>query len=184
MRIGYIIDTFTSVDIQEIVKTGGKVIQISESVNYREKFKVSPFRKVKDKIFALRQKYKKGKNDAMQLLLKLLMNSLYGESIVNTTYNSTEGMIIKLQQLKGQTKLKFYKNLSNYYDEMNIRKFKFEQDLFSKNAQRISKIYQEALLLMKFLQTKPQVKDMNIIYYDLYYTVIKNKDEKEMVNKK
>ena len=81
MRIGYIIDTFTSVDIQETVKTGGKVIQISESVNYRENFKVSPFRKVKDKIFALRQKYKKGNNDVMQLFVKLLMNSLYGENI-------------------------------------------------------------------------------------------------------
>ena len=28
---------------------------------------------------------------------------------VNTTYNSTEDMIIKLQSLKGKTKLKFYK---------------------------------------------------------------------------
>ena len=31
---------------------------------------------------------------------------------------------------------------------------------------------------MKFLQTKPQVKIMNVIYYDLYYTVIKNRKEK------
>ena len=30
---------------------------------------------------------------------------------------------------------------------------------------------------MKFLQTKPQIKNMNIIYYDLYYTVIKNRDD-------
>ena len=29
---------------------------------------------------------------------------------------------------------------------------------------------------MKFLQTKPQVKNMNINYYDLYYTVIKTRD--------
>ena len=28
---------------------------------------------------------------------------------------------------------------------------------------------------MKYLQTKPQVKNMNINYYDLYYTVIKNR---------
>ena len=32
MRNGYIIDTLTSVDIQEIVKNGGKVIEIHESV--------------------------------------------------------------------------------------------------------------------------------------------------------
>ena len=30
---------------------------------------------------------------------------------------------------------------------------------------------------MKFLQTKPQVKSMNIKYYDLYYTVIRIGDE-------
>ena len=81
MRNGYIIDTLTSVDIQEIVKIGGKVIEIYEGVIYRENFKVSPFRKVIDKLFALRQKYKDENNDVMQLLVKLLMNSLYGENI-------------------------------------------------------------------------------------------------------
>ena len=40
--------------------------------------------------------------------------------MVNTTYNSTQEMIDKLQQLKGKTKLKFSKNIINYYDEMNI----------------------------------------------------------------
>ena len=30
---------------------------------------------------------------------------------------------------------------------------------------------------MKVLQTKPQIKNMNIIYYDLYYTIIKTRDE-------
>ena len=58
MRNGSIIDTLTSVDICEIVKIGGKVIQIYEGVIYRENFKISPFRKVKEKLFALRQKYK------------------------------------------------------------------------------------------------------------------------------
>ena len=37
---------------------------------------------------------------------------------------------------------------------------------------------------MKFLQTKPQIKNMNFNYYDLYYTVIENRDEKEIVNNK
>ena len=95
----------------------------------------------------------------------------------NSTYNSTQDMIDKVQSLKGKTKLKFYKNISNYYDNMNI---KMDEDPFAKNAQGISKIYHEVLLLMKFLQTKPQVKNMNINYYDLYYTVIKNRNEKEI----
>ena len=56
MRNGYIIDTLTSVDIQEIVKIGGKVIEVYEGVIYRESFKVNPFRKVTDILFALRQR--------------------------------------------------------------------------------------------------------------------------------
>ena len=81
MRIGYIIDTLTSVDICEIVKIGGKVIEIYEGVIYRENFKISPFRKVIEQLFSLRQKYKDEHNDLMQRLVKLIMNSLYGVQI-------------------------------------------------------------------------------------------------------
>ena len=65
---------------------------------------------------------------------------------------------------------------------MNNKKFQFGEDTFAKKAQSIGKIFHEVILLMKFLQTKPQVKNMNINYYDLYYTVIKNGDEKEILN--
>ena len=58
MRNGYIIDTLTSVDIQEIVKIGGKVVKIYEGVIYRENFKVGPLRKVIDIFFKLRQNIK------------------------------------------------------------------------------------------------------------------------------
>ena len=100
-------------------------------------------------------------------------------NMAKTAYNSTEDMINKLQDLKRKTKLMFYKNISNYYDILNIR---FDEDPFAKNVQGISKIYHEVLLLMKFLQTKPQVKIKNNNYYDLYYTVIKNRDENEIVD--
>ena len=99
--------------------------------------------------------------------------------MVNTNYTSTEEMIDKLQEIKGKAKLNFYKNISNYYDIMNIR---INEDPFRKTAKGINKIYHEVLLLMKFLQTKPQVKSMNIIYYDLCYTVIKKRDEREIVD--
>ena len=103
--------------------------------------------------------------------------------MVNITYNSTEDMIDKLQELKGKTKLKFYKNISNYYSEMKNKNFQtYQQDPFAKNAQGISKIYHEVLLLMKFLQTKPQVKKMKIKYYDLYYTVIRTRDENKDID--
>ena len=81
MRNGYIIDTLTSVDICEIVKIGGRVIEIYEGVIYRENFKISPFRKVIEKLFALRQEYKDEHNALMQGLVKLIMNSLYGVQI-------------------------------------------------------------------------------------------------------
>ena len=53
MRNGYIIEHLISVDIQEVVKIGGRVIQICEGGIYRDISKVSPFRKVFDKFFAL-----------------------------------------------------------------------------------------------------------------------------------
>ena len=56
---------------------------------YRKNFKISPFRKVIEKLFALRQKYKDEKNDLMQKLIKLIMNSLYGVQIrrdINESY--------------------------------------------------------------------------------------------------
>ena len=78
VRHGYIIDTLASVDIYEIVKTVGRVLEIYEGVIYRENFKISPFRKVNDKLFALRQKYKGEHKDLMLRLVKIIMNSLYG----------------------------------------------------------------------------------------------------------
>ena len=41
---------------------------------------------------------------------------------------------------------------------MNIR---MDEDIFAKNAKGISKIYHEVLMLMKCLQNKPEVKNMN-----------------------
>ena len=64
---------------KESLKNADKVIEIYEGDIYRENYKVSPFRKVIDEIFELRQKYKEENNEVMQLLVKLFMNSLYGE---------------------------------------------------------------------------------------------------------
>ena len=99
-------------------------------------------------------------------------------NMVNTTYNSTQDIINKLEQLIGKTKLKFYKSISNYYKETKNKNFQtHHEDPFARNAQGISKIYHEVLVLMKFLQTKPLVKNMNNNYFDLYYTIIKVRDE-------
>ena len=113
MRNGYIIDTLTSVDICEIVKNGGKVIEIYEGVIYRENFKVSPFRKVIEKLFALRQKYKDEKNDLMQGLVKLIMNSLYGVQIrkdINESYSCKSETWMKTE---------FDENVLDYWKLLN-----------------------------------------------------------------
>ena len=91
MRNVYIIDILTGVDICEIVKRVEKVMEIYEGVIYRENLKISPFRKVIEKLFAVRQKYKDKGNDLMQNLVKLIMNSLYGVQIrkdINESYKS------------------------------------------------------------------------------------------------
>ena len=96
----------------------------------------------------------------------------------NNNYNTTEDIINKLEELNGKSKLKFNKNISVYYLEMkNINFQSNNQDPFAINTQGISKIFLEVLLLMKFLQTKPDIKNMNINYYDSYYTIIKTRGE-------
>ena len=72
-----------------------------------------------------------------------------------------------LRSLKAETKIKFDQNITNYYDELNTRRrsgtSQFHEDSFSRNAQGIAQIIQEVILFMRFLHTKPQVKNMNII---------------------
>ena len=56
MRNGYILDTLTSVDIQEIVKIGGEVLEIYKGIVYRNNFSVSPYKNIIDNLFELGQK--------------------------------------------------------------------------------------------------------------------------------
>ena len=58
IRNGYIIHTLTSVDKQEIVKSGRKMIPTYERDIYKENFKIVPFGKIIEKLFALGQKNK------------------------------------------------------------------------------------------------------------------------------
>ena len=60
--------------------------------------------------------------------------------------------------------------------------FQTQEDPFAKNAEGISRIHHEVILVMNFLQTKPQVKNMNINHYDLYYTVIKIRNENKDID--
>ena len=149
----------------------GFYCQNCEYIINKQKHEIDKKVRRQDRDFSTRLDY------ANKKILEIYIN------MVITNYNSTEDMIKKLQSLKGKTKLKFYKNISNYYIEMKNKNFRTNnQDPFARNAQGISKIYHEVLLLMKFLQTKPQVKNMNINYHDLYYTVIKTRDENKNID--
>ena len=105
-------------------------------------------------------------------------------SMVNTKYNTTRDMIMKLKCLNDESKLIFCQNSRNFYDEMNYRTqsgyFQFKEDYFDENAQGSAKIMDEVfLLLMIYLQTTLQVKSLNLNFYGLFYTLIKKRGERE-----
>ena len=72
--------------------------------------------------------------------------------MMNTKSKLTEDMINKLQHLKGKPKLKFYINISDYYDEKiyvgQSGYFQFDEDPFAEKARGIGFIHHEALLLI------------------------------------
>ncbi|ESP04158.1 hypothetical protein LOTGIDRAFT_170990 [Lottia gigantea] len=77
-RNGFCSEVLTSVDIQEIVKAGGRSIKILDGIVHEENFKTPPYR---DYILILRNKYKREGNIVGSNCMKLLGNSLYGKSI-------------------------------------------------------------------------------------------------------
>ena len=62
MRNGFIIDTLTSVDIQEIVKIGGKVIRVTKVLIIEETLRHHHLEKVY-KSYLLSEKYMKTKKN-------------------------------------------------------------------------------------------------------------------------
>ena len=103
MRIGYNSDNLTSADIQKIVETGEKVNEFYKADIYRENFKLSPFRKVIEKFYAKRKIYKDKKNDLMQRLVELVMNSLYGvqkRKDINNSYFVNQNNGLKQSMMK------------------------------------------------------------------------------------
>ena len=172
MRNGFIIDTLTAVDIQEIVKIGGKMIEIYEGVIYRENSKVSPFRKVVEKLFALRQNYKEKKNDLMHVLVILFINSLYGVQIrrdINESY-----------YCKSETwmKIEFDENVIDYWKLPNgnyIAKMKkddgLDDDCDNKNT--LPAVLGAFILGNSRRIMKKFVREINGIYNNnIYYTDI------------
>ncbi|ESP04438.1 hypothetical protein LOTGIDRAFT_170831 [Lottia gigantea] len=80
-RNGFCHDVLTSVDIQEIVKAGGRIIKILDGIVYEDNFKTAPYRDYILIFRDLRNKYKQEGNIVGSNCMKLLGNSLYGKSI-------------------------------------------------------------------------------------------------------
>ncbi|ESP02397.1 hypothetical protein LOTGIDRAFT_172055 [Lottia gigantea] len=80
-RNGFCSDVLTSVDIQEIVKAGGRIIKILDGIVYQENFKTQLYRDNILILKELRNKYKKEGDLVASNCMKLLGNSLYGKSI-------------------------------------------------------------------------------------------------------
>ncbi|ESP01329.1 hypothetical protein LOTGIDRAFT_157508 [Lottia gigantea] len=80
-RNGFCHDVLTSVDIQEKVKAGGRIIKILDGIVYEENFKFPPYRDYILILRDLRNKYKREGNIVGSNCMKLLGNSLYGKSI-------------------------------------------------------------------------------------------------------
>ncbi|ESP03485.1 hypothetical protein LOTGIDRAFT_171422 [Lottia gigantea] len=78
---GFCHDVLTSVDIQEIVKAGGRIIKILDGIVYEENFKTPPYRDYILILRDLRNKYKREGNIVGSNCMKLLGNLLYGKSI-------------------------------------------------------------------------------------------------------
>ena len=133
MRNGYIVQTLTSVDNQEIVKIGGRVIEIYEGVIYRENFKIHPFERVIDNLFTLRQKYKHENNDVMQLLVKLIMNALYGLFVMDKKDVQVEAQLnIGLCTFKRKLLLNKINILINFVHGLSKKDSDFEESIFSR----------------------------------------------------
>ncbi|ESP00224.1 hypothetical protein LOTGIDRAFT_173385 [Lottia gigantea] len=74
-RNGFCHDVLTSVDIQEIVKAGGRIIRILDGIVYEENFKTPPYRDYILILRDLRNKYKREGNIVGSNCMKLLGNS-------------------------------------------------------------------------------------------------------------
>ncbi|ESO99323.1 hypothetical protein LOTGIDRAFT_158410 [Lottia gigantea] len=126
-RNGVCHDVLTSVDIQEIVKAGGRIIKILDGIVYEENFKSPPYRDYILILRNLRNTYKREGNIVGSNCMKLLGNSLYGKSIqkdINTSRHLWSEATLKANfdsHVKSYEKV----NDSQYIVEMNEEEKEF-----------------------------------------------------------
>ena len=125
---------------------------------------MSPFRNVIDELFALRQIYNDENDDVRQLLVKLLLNSLYGERIrknmeENFAYISQDWMMSEFdEKVRDYWKIGFGEDIVKMTDDagleeeiknLNTMPLHFGAFVLSNSKRRTKKFY---LLREDFLQ--------------------------------
>ena len=98
------------------------MIRFYEGAIVRENFKISRFRKVLEKIFGSRQKYKDERLDLMQKLVKLTMISLYGAQIRRDINESSKCKSEHWMQKKYDDKVSGYRKLPNGNYNVKMKK--------------------------------------------------------------
>ena len=128
-RNGEIFDTLNSVDIQEIVRCGGKILRIYDGFVYEENYVKSPFREYVENLFDLRLKYKEEKNTVGSDLIKLLLNSLYGKTVQKDILTTNHLWNRKTLETNYCELIKNYEKVKNdlYYVEKEIEQTEFEK---------------------------------------------------------
>ncbi|PAA48597.1 hypothetical protein BOX15_Mlig030240g1 [Macrostomum lignano] len=120
-RNGKVIDTLCSVDIQEIVRMGGKILKIYSGIVYEKNYDFSPFQNYITNLFEMRKVFKKENNEAGSELVKTLLNSLYGKTVQRDITFTTH--LWNLQTLKTEydDTIKSYEKICDdlYYVEKN-----------------------------------------------------------------
>ena len=79
--------------------------------------------------------------------------------MAKTKVKAIEDMKKNLEKLKSKSKLKLHRSFCEYYEEMNYLKqsgnFQFEEFTSSEKAQSLATVMHKAILMLKFLQSKP-----------------------------
>ncbi|ESP00195.1 hypothetical protein LOTGIDRAFT_173354 [Lottia gigantea] len=106
-------DVLTSVDIQEIVKAGGRIIRILDGIVYEENFKTPPYRDYILILRDLRNKYKREGNIVGSNCMKLLGNSLYGKSIQKDIFTTRHLWNEAILQANFDSRVKTYEKIND-----------------------------------------------------------------------
>lgn len=117
-KSGYIRGVYTSVEIQEAILDGFKLVQVHRGEYWEKRERI--FELLIDKLYNLRKQYKKEKNP-MEYCIKILLNSLYGKFL-----EKIDKKVTFTDEYKKKDKQKSNVTYSNLVGDNNLRKEKFD----------------------------------------------------------